>query len=197
MAGDFTLAEATIASIHDAYVARELSAVELVKTYLQRIETYDRAGQALNSVVVSNVGALSRAEELDAAGELTGPLHGIPVVLKDNIGYLAHFAARHEFTLAVLNAMAPVDALAYPSVQVPPPTLAGRADWTTLTLPTNTLIASQTWLPAITVPAGFTGDGAPVGLELVGRPYAEATLFSLAHGFEQATRYRTAPESCP
>jgi amidase len=112
-------------------------------------------------------------------------------------GYLARFAARHEFTLAVTNVMAELDALAYPSVQVPPPTLEGRAEWTTLTLPTNTLIASQTWLPAITVPAGFTPDGAPVGLELVGRPYAEATLFALAHGFEQATHHRRAPEACP
>jgi amidase len=111
--------------------------------------------------------------------------------------YLARFAARHEFTLVVENVMARFDALTYPSVQVPPPTMEGRAEWTTLTLPTNTLIASQTWLPAITVPAGFTPEGAPVGLELVGRPYDEATLFRLAHGFEQATRHRRAPAPCP
>ena len=90
----------------------------------------------------------------------------------------------------VENVLARHDAIVYPSVQVPPPTLAGRKDWTTLTLPTNTLIASQTWLPAITVPAGFTPEGAPVGLEFVGRPYAEATLFRLAHAYEQATRHR-------
>jgi amidase len=111
--------------------------------------------------------------------------------------YLARFAARHEFTLVVENVMARFDALTYPSVQVPPPTMEGRAEWTTLTLPTNTLIASQTWLPAITVPAGFTPEGAPVGIELVGRPYDEATLFRLAHGFEQATQHRRAPEHCP
>jgi amidase len=107
--------------------------------------------------------------------------------------YLARFAARHEFALTVQNVMAGCHALAYPSVQIPPPTLEGRADWTTLTLPTNTLIASQTWLPAVTVPAGFTPDGAPVGLEFVGRPYAEATLFGLAYAFEQATHHRRAP----
>jgi Asp-tRNA(Asn)/Glu-tRNA(Gln) amidotransferase A subunit family amidase len=107
--------------------------------------------------------------------------------------YLKRFAARHEFTLAVSNVLAPFDALAYPSVQIPPPTLEGRKAWTTLTFPTNTLIASQTWLPAITVPAGFTDEGAPVGLELVGRPYAEATLFSLAYTFEQATAFRASP----
>ncbi|HEX6021970.1 MAG TPA: amidase [Solirubrobacter sp.] len=107
--------------------------------------------------------------------------------------YLARFAARHQFTLVVTNVMATFDALAYPSVQVPPPTLEGRADWTTLTLPTNTLIASQTWLPAITVPAGLTAENAPVGLELVGRPYDEATLFRLAYGFEAAAHHRTPP----
>jgi amidase len=111
--------------------------------------------------------------------------------------YLARFAARHEFTLVVQNVMARLDALAYPSVQVPPPTMNGRANWTTLTLPTNTLIASQTWLPAITVPAGLTPEGAPVGLEFVGRPYDEATLFRLAQGFEHATHHRRAPETCP
>ena len=107
--------------------------------------------------------------------------------------YLKRFAARHEFTLVVENVLARHDAIVYPSVQVPPPTMEGRKDWTTLTLPTNTLIASQTWLPALTVPAGFTAENAPVGLEFVGRPYAEATLFRLAHAYEQATRHRKAP----
>jgi Asp-tRNA(Asn)/Glu-tRNA(Gln) amidotransferase A subunit family amidase len=111
--------------------------------------------------------------------------------------YLKRFAARHEFALAVLNVMSAdrLDALTYPTTQVPPPTMAGRADWTTLTFPTNTLIASQTWLPAVTIPAGFTGDGAPVGLELTGRPYDEATLLRLGYAFEQATGHRRAPAS--
>jgi Asp-tRNA(Asn)/Glu-tRNA(Gln) amidotransferase A subunit family amidase len=65
--------------------------------------------------------------------------------------------------------------------------------WTTLTYPTNTLIASQSWLPAITVPAGFADGQLPVGLEFMGRPYDEGTLFRLAYGFEQATRHRRAP----
>ena len=49
--------------------------------------------------------------------------------------YLKRFAARHEFTLVVENVLARHDAIVYPSVQVPPPTLEGRKDWTTLTLP--------------------------------------------------------------
>ena len=65
--------------------------------------------------------------------------------------------------------------------------------WTTLTFPTNTLIASQTWLPAISVPAGFTDNGLPVGLEIMTRPYAEASMFRLAYGFEQAEPQRRKP----
>jgi amidase len=118
---------------------------------------------------------------------------------EEDADYLRRFAARHEFTLAVVNLVAgdELDLLVYPSVQVPPPTMEGRADWTTLTFPTSTLIASQTWMPAITVPAGFTGDGVPVGLELVAKPYDEGTLFRCAFAFERATNHRRAPESCP
>ena len=84
MQSDFAVAEATIASIHAAYRARELSAVELVDAYLERIEAYDRSGPILNSVVVTSDQARARAEELDGE-EPTGALHGIPVLLKDNI----------------------------------------------------------------------------------------------------------------
>ena len=84
MQSDFAVAEATIASIHAAYRARELSAVELVDAYLERIEAYDRSGPILNSVVVTSDQARARAEELDGE-EPTGALHGIPVALKDNI----------------------------------------------------------------------------------------------------------------
>ena len=84
MSSDFAVPEATIASIQAAYRARELSVVELVRAYLGRIEAYDRDGPALNAVVVSSEQALARAEQLDRE-EPTGALHGIPVVLKDNI----------------------------------------------------------------------------------------------------------------
>src|SRR4051812_7957113 len=84
MGSEFAVPEATIASIHAAYRARELSAVELVRAYLERIEAYDRGGPALNAIVVTSEQALARAEELDRA-EASGALHGIPVVLKDNI----------------------------------------------------------------------------------------------------------------
>jgi amidase len=55
------------------------------------------------------------------------------------------------------------------------------------------VIASQSWLPSVSVPAGFTEDGLPVGLEIVGLPFAEAEMLGLAYAFEQATHHRRAP----
>jgi len=51
--------------------------------------------------------------------------------------------------------------------------------------------------PALTVPAGFTADGLPVGIEFMGRPYAEGTLFKFGYAYEQKTRHRKAPGSTP
>jgi amidase len=115
---------------------------------------------------------------------------------EDDPDYFRRIEAREVFTRTVVNVMAGhgLDGLVYPSVQVPAPSLEGRSAWTTLTFPTNTLIASQTWMPAMSVPAGFTDDGLPVGLEFVAKPYDEPTMFRLGYAFEQATGHRRAPK---
>lgn len=115
--------------------------------------------------------------------------------------YYPAYAAREEFMKLVVNLMAANDlaTLVYPTVQVVPPT---RQDcdsgvWGTLNFPTNTLIGSQTWMPAISVPAGLTPAGLPVGMEILARPYDEPSLFRVAHGFEQVVGHRVHPASCP
>jgi len=49
----------------------------------------------------------------------------------------------------------------------------------------------------VSVPAGFTAHGLPVGMEMVGLPYREADLLALAYAFEQASRHRRAPACAP
>jgi Asp-tRNA(Asn)/Glu-tRNA(Gln) amidotransferase A subunit family amidase len=88
-----------------------------------------------------------------------------------------------------------IDFLMYPTVQVVPPTrdeLAAKK-YRALTFPTNTVIASQAGLPALTVPAGFTEDGLPVGLELLGTPLSERKLLQFARAWEKATQPRARP----
>jgi len=61
----------------------------------------------------------------------------------------------------------------------------------------NRRLSSILGFPSITVPAGFTTDGLPVGIEFMARPFAESLLFRLAYGFEQGTHHRTSPASTP
>lgn len=61
----------------------------------------------------------------------------------------------------------------------------------------NRLLSPILGFPAMTVPAGFTTDGLPVGIEFMARPFAEATLFKLGYAYEQGTHHRRPPASTP
>ncbi len=82
------LEEITITDIQKGYTEGEFTVEEVVQGYIDRIEAIDVNGPALNSVIIINPDALAIARELDkelAEGRSRGPLHGIPVLLKDNI----------------------------------------------------------------------------------------------------------------
>jgi amidase len=81
--------EATIAELQAQLATRRLTSHSLVQAYQARIEAIDRRGPALNSIIELNPEAEAIARDLDRerrAGRVRGPLHGIPIVLKDNIG---------------------------------------------------------------------------------------------------------------
>jgi amidase len=81
------LTTATIADLNAAFVRGTLTAEALTQMYLDRIAAYDKQGPAINAVIALNAKALDEARALDAerrAGRVRGPLHGIPIVLKDN-----------------------------------------------------------------------------------------------------------------
>jgi len=85
---EFPYAEASIRQLQDAMSRGETSSLALTRAYLKRIQAVDREGPRLNAYIALNPRALAEARALDgerAQGRLRGPLHGIPVVLKDNI----------------------------------------------------------------------------------------------------------------
>jgi amidase len=81
--------EATIADAQSAFLSGQMTARQLVTAYLKRVEAYDQQGPYINSIINLNPQALAEADALDAklkrSGKLSGPLHGVPVLIKDCI----------------------------------------------------------------------------------------------------------------
>ena len=79
--------EATIADLSNALASGQTTSLALVNAYLARIAAYDHAGPALNALILLSPTARKEAAQLDSerrAGHVRGPLHGIPVIIKDN-----------------------------------------------------------------------------------------------------------------
>jgi amidase len=112
---------------------------------------------------------------------------------RDTKEYLEHVVKRDTLRQAILKAMADngVDALLYPTIRRKA-NVVGE-----MQLGTNCHLSANSGLPAIVVPGGFTRDGLPVGVELLGRAWSESQLISLAYAYEQATRHRRPPASTP
>ena len=108
----FPYAEATIADLQEQMKSGKLTSAALTAANLQRIAEVDQAGPKLHAIIELNPDALAIAAQLDAerkAGKVRGPLHGIPVLLKDNIAT----ADKMETTagsLALVGARPPHDA---------------------------------------------------------------------------------------
>lgn len=82
------LNEITISELQEKMKTGEYSSEQVTKVYLQRIDAIDKNGPALNSVIELNPDAVAIAKAMDEerkAGKIRGPLHGIPVLIKDNI----------------------------------------------------------------------------------------------------------------
>src|SRR5688572_11869897 len=103
---------ASIEELQKAMAAGRITSRELTQQYLARIQAFDKAGPKLNSVIELNPDALAQAEALDrerAAGSVRGPLHGIPVLLKDNIA-TADRMTTTAGSIALAGVKAPRDA---------------------------------------------------------------------------------------
>jgi amidase len=109
---DFPLAEATVDQLQAAMQAGKLTAKALAEQYLARIDAVDQRGPAVNAVLELNPDALAIAEALDAERKAKGPrgpLHGIPVLLKDNLATVDKLQTTAG-SLALLGVAPPRDA---------------------------------------------------------------------------------------
>lgn len=107
--------------------------------------------------------------------------------------YRAALKGRSRFRDAVVALMDELhlDAIAYPASSSPAALIGGDPS------PFDCESAAYGGLPAMVVPAGFTSNGLPVGLELMGQPFAEPTLIAIAAGYEAHTNHRILPPTTP
>jgi Asp-tRNA(Asn)/Glu-tRNA(Gln) amidotransferase A subunit family amidase len=103
---------------------------------------------------------------------------------------LAKRAAIQETILKLMEDQK-LDALVYPTMRRKPARLDDPQSGS------NCQLSASTGFPAISMPAGFTADGLPVGIELLGRAFEDARLVSYAYAYEQATHRRRAPARTP
>ncbi len=137
-----------IAELGPRLAARSLSPLELCQALLRRCERLEPALNAFITLDPERILAdARRAEQELRAGRARGPLHGVPIAVKDLCW------TRGERTTAGSKVLSGN----YPGV------------------------------PALTVPCGFDGDGLPIGIQLVGRHWAEGTLLAVARAYQQAT----------
>ena len=111
-----------------------------------------------------------------------------------------YLAARHQLLVNILKVMADnrLDAIVHKSVEheptlikdgMNPPYVSSKG------VPTlNTFLV---YVPAITVPSGFTSANLPTGITFLGRPYSDATMIKLAYSYEQSTHHRRPPKTTP
>jgi aspartyl-tRNA(Asn)/glutamyl-tRNA(Gln) amidotransferase subunit A len=92
------------------------------------------------------------------------------------------------------EAMTHADVLAMPNNAIPAPRIGqstisvrGKDVWVMALMPSLTIPHNLTGAPALTVPCGFAASGLPVGLQIVGRPFEDATVLRVGHAYEQAT----------
>jgi amidase len=111
-AGDFEIVEATIDGLQEQMAGGKYTSETITQLYLNRIEALDKNGPKLNAIIELNPDAIAIAKAMDEerkAGKVRGPMHGIPILIKDNID-TADKMMTTAGSLALVNCIAPKDA---------------------------------------------------------------------------------------
>jgi amidase len=125
----FDVYEASIADLQNALAAGRVTSVQLVDAYLARIAAYDQAGPRLNAIIQLNPSARAEAAALDAErtrGTVRGPLHGIPVLLKDN--YNTADLPTTGASIALAGVVPPTDAFAVQKLRAAGAIILGKTN---------------------------------------------------------------------
>jgi Asp-tRNA(Asn)/Glu-tRNA(Gln) amidotransferase A subunit family amidase len=178
------------ATIVDVAIPNLAAMIAASNVFLQEIKA------SLGGYLKTSGAPVASVEELLASGLHAAQLQGVldlanqtPDDYFESDEHRRRLAAREILAQAVMAVMddSRLDALVYPVVRRIAPLIGGNQ------LGSNEALSPQTGFPAMNVPVGFTPGGFPVGMEMLGRPFAEPRLIAIAYSFEQTTRHRKQP----
>jgi amidase len=154
-----------------------------IEDYLNLLSE-NRSVSTLKEIIESNLCSASITEDLTKTLNLS----------LDAPKYKKVFIERNEFREILVNKMdeLKIDAILFPTFKSPAPYI-GEQKWED----NNGDLSAYSGLPTMSIPAGFTEQGIPVGLELLARPFEEAPLIEIAYSFEKLTNHRKLPENTP
>jgi Asp-tRNA(Asn)/Glu-tRNA(Gln) amidotransferase A subunit family amidase len=150
----------------------------------------------INAYLAQHPGApVESLEDILASGRyhpvLDSPLRmSLATDMASEGDYQAELQHRQVIRQSILALMASqdLDVLAYPTIRRKPAVIGAIQEGA------NCQLSANSGLPAISVPAGFTSDGLPVGLELLARPWQEGLLLAMAYAYEQGAPHRRPPQ---
>ena len=178
--------------VHEAYARNNFETEQAINAYLAGLS--NPPVSSLREILLTGSVTPWRA---------TG-LIGVVGRSTQDAGYLEVLLTREKIRQSVLTVMAEarLDALVYATFDhqttpIAPDALTNAKTEDAYGLGNNRRLSPLTAFPAITVPAGFTDDGLPVGIEFLGRAFSEGTLLRFAYAYEQATQRRRPPETTP
>jgi Asp-tRNA(Asn)/Glu-tRNA(Gln) amidotransferase A subunit family amidase len=178
-----TVVDATVPELAKLVAASNLLTQEL-KVYLGGyLKSAGAYASSVDDLLESGLHSSSLQGILDAASAM-------PNDYLTSDDYKVRLAARETLGKAIVSVMdaSRLDAIVYPTIRRIAPLVGGGQPGS------NAALSANTGFPAISVPGGFTPAGFPVGVELLGRAFAEPTLLALAFDYEQATRHRRPPK---
>ena len=129
-ATEFELEEVSIAELQEGMISGRWTAKQITELYLARIEAINQQGPSLRAVIETNPDAIAIAEALDEErrqGTVRGPLHGIPILLKDNIA-TADKTSTAAGSLALQGASSPADSFVAKRLRESGAVLLGKAN---------------------------------------------------------------------